>query len=123
MSLSIFDTLPNGIDLIQSANIENRGRITETSFAGAGNYDDRFYIGASLGFVRIFKEEQLRYRETVADSSQATLDYFQDDQVLEESGNGFNFRLGVIFRADRCSPYRRLIHDPDMVYNDQRMDD
>ena len=94
-----FDTIPNGIDLIQTADIQNRGRITETTIAGAGNYDNRLYIGASLGFVRIFKEEKYRYRETVADTSQATLTFYQFDQDLEVSGNGFNFRIGAILRA------------------------
>lgn len=94
-----FDTLPDGIDLIQSADIQNRGRISETSIAGAGNYEDKLYVGASLGFVRIIKEEQLSYRETVVDTSQATLEYYQFDQNLEVSGNGFNFRIGAILRA------------------------
>ena len=93
------DTIPNGIDLIQTADIQSRGRISETTVAGAGNYNDKLYVGASLGFVRIVKEEEFSYRETVADTSQATLEYYQFDENLEVRGNGFNFRIGAILRA------------------------
>jgi long-subunit fatty acid transport protein len=91
--------IPAGTELEQQVSISNRGRVSETVFAGSVNYDDRLYLGFSMGFQRAVRDELMRFTETVVDTSATELDFFELNQDLEVRGDGVNFKFGAIFRA------------------------
>ncbi|TDB64674.1 hypothetical protein EZE20_12705 [Arundinibacter roseus] len=81
----------------QFGSFESTGAHTQWNFAYAGNYDDRLYLGASIGFNRI------RYNYT-----SSLDDVFVNGQVFQGSthtedlnvtGNGVNATIGVIYKA------------------------
>ncbi len=101
-SLGVFytDTLSSGLDLLQSADVQTRGRMSETIFGFSANYDDRLYLGLAMAFQGIVRDELTRYTETVVDTSLSTLTQFELYEDLETSGSGVNFKFGAIYRVN-----------------------
>ncbi|NNC84397.1 MAG: hypothetical protein HKN79_12555 [Flavobacteriales bacterium] len=93
------DVIPDGTRLDQDISISQRGRMSETVFGGAANYDDRLYIGFSMAFQRAIRDELMLFRETVVDTGMTELDFYEFDQDLEVRGDGVNIKLGAIYRA------------------------
>ncbi|NND94339.1 MAG: hypothetical protein HKN45_05695 [Flavobacteriales bacterium] len=93
------DVIPQDTDIDQRVLLTNRGRVSETVFGGSANYDDRLYLGFSLGFQRAVRDELMQFTETVLDTAQSQLDFFELNQDLEVRGDGINLKFGAIFRA------------------------
>jgi len=76
------------------------GSIGEYSFALAGNYENKLYIGASLAITTINYEESNVFSES-KDSSNLypVFDKYsmKYDQTYKVSGSGYNLKLGVIY--------------------------
>ncbi|MCF6170769.1 MAG: outer membrane protein transport protein [Bacteroidales bacterium] len=102
---------------LQTQRINSRGSINEFLFAGAGNFDDVLYLGASVGmpYVRYFRESF--YSETdVAD----TIPYFENwttTENLETTGFGINFKLGAIVRPVDWVRIGLALHTPTWYWN------
>lgn len=87
------------MNLLQERDIETSGGITELAFAYASNYNDKVYIGGSIG-VPI-----MRYSRTAtiseSDLSGSATNNFVSAKYREDyksSGVGINAKLGVIVR-------------------------
>ena len=93
------DVIPAGTPIDQEIAVSNRGRVSETVFAGSANYDDRLYIGVSMAFQRAVRDELMTFREVVLDTAASELEFFELNQDLEVRGDGINFKFGAIFRA------------------------
>jgi hypothetical protein len=80
----------------QSKSIETYGSMNEFLLTFGGNYNDRIYIGATVGFPFLRYFENSIYREK-ADTipNYKNMTYRQN---LETHGYGFNFGIGVIYR-------------------------
>lgn len=94
------DTIPSGIDLRQTDEERIRGRLSETIFGFATNYDDRLYLGFALAFQSIVRDQISILTESVVDTSLATLDAFEIYTDLESRGTGVNFKFGGIYRVN-----------------------
>lgn len=93
------DRVPDGDLLRQFKQVETRGGMGEWTFGGGANYDNRLYIGASIGVPTAKYEETTYYTEKEVYDTVSNFDYMQFETYLETKGRGFNFKAGVIFRA------------------------
>ena len=97
--LPIDDDTPINIPVSnrQSERIETSGAAYQTSLGYGGNFGDKFYVGASIGFTSLNYIIERRYSE-VPLSSDSFLNEFTlvDDRRIE--GSGINLSLGAIYR-------------------------
>lgn len=111
-------SIPIGTTSLQQGSVEENGRQSQWNFAYGGNYKDKVYFGASVGFKSFSYEkitrfsEQPRYTDQYVQDVQDGFPYFPvDDQLsinyvrsvsLDEflfiNGNGINASLGLIYR-------------------------
>lgn len=92
--------VPDGKEVRQSTRIRTEGRIAETLIGGGVNYDDRLYLGISIGFQRFVYEEFLAYTEEVLTPDENGISSFGYQQDTEILGDGINVRLGAIYRLN-----------------------
>ena len=81
----------------QTGSFESTGAHSQWTFAYAGNYNDKVYIGASVGFNRI----RYDYNSTLDDQyvNAKVIRSSNHSEDLNVSGSGINATLGVIYKA------------------------
>ncbi|MGA2822432.1 MAG: hypothetical protein ABSE72_02800 [Bacteroidales bacterium] len=102
---------PNG-GLIQSKTVTTEGSINEYDFAFGINYNDRLYIGATIGIPVIRYSECTQYQEIKNDTA---VHYFKSmtfNQQLETHGTGINLKVGLIYRPADWLRIGAAIHTP-----------
>ncbi|MBQ6070880.1 MAG: hypothetical protein IJK85_03920 [Bacteroidales bacterium] len=104
------DTFPNQPDhyyspfenaeLNHSALVEQFGAIDEISLAFGGNFQDKLYIGASLGIPIIDYKERITYSEALSNDLEVGdyLTSFQTVATQRDAGGGINLKLGIIYQ-------------------------
>ncbi len=108
--------LANG-GAFQRKSIETKGAMNEVVISFGGNYNDRLYIGATLGLTSLKYTENSVYKETdVADTIQ-NFNSFSLNDHLETTGSGINLKVGLIFRATDWLRLGAAIHTPTYFYN------
>ncbi len=98
--------------LIQSKLVTTEGSINEFDIAFGANYNDRLYIGATIGIPVIRYYENTQYREIKNDTA---VHYFRSmtfNQELETHGTGINLKLGLIYRPADWVRIGAAIHTP-----------
>ena len=90
--------------------LEQRGRVGEWSFSMAGNIDDQFYFGLTLGVQDIEYKEWMVHRETGGPGSE--LDFFDYMQDFKMTGYGVNLKLGAIYRPTDMIRLGLAYHTP-----------
>jgi len=106
-----FSAVPVNGGVKQSKSITTSGSMNEMVIALAGNYNDQFYIGGTIGFPFIRYYEQSTYREVDID----TLSNFKSFSLSEDIstvGSGVNFKLGMIFRPVDYVRLGVAVHTP-----------
>lgn len=98
----LYPIVPRG-DLHQFGTVTTTGNQNQWDFAYGGNFDDRLYIGGSIGVATLSYQRESVYNETitkVANSSYNDFNgfTFQVTDNLKVSGTGINFKAGLIFR-------------------------
>lgn len=110
----------------QIERIVQRGAVNEMMFAMGGSYEDKFYIGGSVGFPFARFYEQVRHSEYDELDTIAGFDSFVMNRYLETSGNGVNFKIGVIVRPISFLRFGFSFHSPtwysmsDYYYSDMK---
>lgn len=74
------------------------GANTQWNLAYAGNYDDKFYLGATIGFSRL----RYKYSRTFVDNyiNSPELVAIQQGEELSVTGNGINLSVGIIYKIN-----------------------
>ncbi|MCD6018881.1 MAG: hypothetical protein K0S53_2002 [Bacteroidetes bacterium] len=120
-------------DLIQSKEIETRGKINEWCFSYAYGYKDKLYLGATLGIPIISFSHNSVYSETdVNDSMRLSTNsnptyYYPTEGVggfksmsyqetYKTTGTGYNLKVGIIYRAAEFIRLGASFHSP-TIYN------
>lgn len=105
---------PEYLDAVDQQNeITTKGGITEIAIGYAGNLEDKFYVGGSIG-VPIVKYE----RKTVITETDASGDpdnnfkFSRYEENLTTTGVGLNARLGIIFKPVQQMRFGVAIHTP-----------
>lgn len=105
----LIDTLPGETNLYYSPYSGNRinqnglvvrkGAIDEMTFTFGGNYNDKLYIGATIGFPFIDFKEITTHNENPADEPhiQGVSGYTMTSEQ-RNSGTGINLKVGVIYQ-------------------------
>lgn len=105
---------PSSLNQIKT--MERTGSMGETVLTGGANYMDKFYVGVTLGFPNIRFREISNYSETsfvINPESQSTsLASWNYQTDLLTTGNGFNFKLGAIYRASNWLRLGAAYHSP-----------
>ncbi|KIC93441.1 OmpP1/FadL family transporter [Flavihumibacter solisilvae] len=99
--------------LNQSNTIETSGGITEVAISFAGNSNDKFYFGGSLGVPILNYERNSVYTET--DATNQSNNYFNSATLRERytsKGVGVNLKLGAIFKPVNFIRVGAAIHTP-----------
>jgi hypothetical protein len=81
----------------QSETVKNTGAQNQWNLAYALNFNDKFYVGASMGIVKMSFQSDKTYTERFTDAGQP-----MSEMVLREAlsldGTGINGTLGIIYR-------------------------
>ncbi len=104
----LIDPIPDTPNLYQSAipigpiqqerTVETSGHFSETLLAVGGNYQDRLYFGATLGFPNVNFSQSITYREFGTPEAVDVKNFtYREDLVI--TGSGLNLKLGATFRA------------------------
>jgi hypothetical protein len=103
--------LPNYGEL-QVKDISTKGGMGEYVFAIGGNYDDKLYLGMSLGIQTIRYSETSEYSEVDTKDSIKSFNYFNYNKYLKTTGSGFNFKFGLIYRPMDWFRIGFAVHTP-----------
>ncbi|HHT51835.1 MAG TPA: hypothetical protein GX007_01440 [Bacteroidales bacterium] len=106
-----------GKDFLQSSTVYTSGRVNELSFSFGGNYDDKLYLGATLGVPFLSYLEERKYKESddlnVADQIQS---FYVNDR-LDVSSTGVNLKLGLLYQPVSFLRVGAAIHTPTLYRN------
>ena len=111
----------NSVDQYTSANpfgnfqatklVERSGHMGETVASIGGSYDDRLYVGFTLGFPNINFNEVATYTEADIDPAHE-LGSFRYREELNTSGRGANFKVGLIYKVTELFRIGAAFHSP-----------
>ncbi|PKP29471.1 MAG: hypothetical protein CVU00_15465 [Bacteroidetes bacterium HGW-Bacteroidetes-17] len=106
------NTPPGGV--FQNKFIESWGSMNEVSLTFGANYDNKLYLGATIGIPYYNYQERSIYTENalqtvIPSSSFRSLDI---EDRLDSKGTGFNFKFGAIYRANDWLRFGLAIHTP-----------
>jgi hypothetical protein len=110
-SLEYRSAVPNG-GVLQSRTAYSRGAINEMVLSLAGNYNNKLFIGGTIGFDFLDYTEKSTYRER--DHMDSIFDFksLSLHDELFTSGMGINFKLGMIYRPSDWLRVGAAIHSP-----------
>ncbi|MEM9919993.1 MAG: hypothetical protein AAF990_18000 [Bacteroidota bacterium] len=107
-----FDLNP-GAAFDHRQSFRSTGSLNEMVFAIAGNLNERFLIGATLGIPFVsYNEERVYEEEEVNQDEIPAFEALRYEENLSTSGLGINFKLGMIFRLSQAIRLGAAIHTP-----------
>lgn len=106
---------PSGTNLRQTKTIETRGSYGETVINLAGNYSEKLFLGASFAFPRVRYIEESSYTEAEVVDSSSSFESYTYNQSLTTKGNGFTFKLGLIYKVSDWMRIGGAIHTPTIL--------
>ena len=85
----------------------------ETVLSFAGNYDNKLYLGATIRFNYIKYSQNSVYEEKMTDQdSSVVLNSFRLSENLTTNGNGYNVKIGMIYRVTDWVRIGAALHTP-----------
>ncbi len=106
-----FVDMPEGmVDQYRETNTS--GSIREFVLSLGANYNDRLYLGATVGFPTVNYKEENIFREADTQGLSEDFNELTYTNSFETSGTGFNFKLGAIFRATDVIRLGAAFHTP-----------
>lgn len=99
-SLQYDNVFQKSKNITQTTNYETRGGSGEIFFAFGGNYNDKLYLGASMGIptVRYIYDRNYTEKSSIDDTLTDVKSFTIHDNV-KTTGAGFNFKLGMIYKV------------------------
>jgi hypothetical protein len=105
----------------QQQTITTSGSMSEMLFTVGSSYNDRLYLGASVGIPYIRYKYESEYTETDPDNTYPEFISLTRNEKLETSGTGVNLKLGAILRATDWLRLGAAFHTP-TYYSNMRDD-
>lgn len=90
-------------------NVARRGGANEFGLSFAVNYDNRLYLGATLGISILNMEEDRFYQETADGIDFQTMNFIEQRRI---QGTGINLKLGMIYRLNKMVRFGLGVHTP-----------
>ena len=115
------DTIDNGnyisnlnssLSKKQEKVINSNGSSGEYVFSIGTSYEDRIYLGATIGMPSINYYEKSTYTESEFTDTAAHLQSFDHNEDLTTTGKGFNLKVGVITRLNDWIRVGGTLHSP-----------
>jgi hypothetical protein len=105
--------LNNGNYILQQKTLSTSGSMGETDISFGGNYNDKLYIGATLGIPDINYNEVTTYSEIPKynDTVFGLTSYSIQSKVFT-TGSGINLKLGIIYRPNDWIRLGLAVHTP-----------
>ncbi|HRF19169.1 MAG TPA: aromatic hydrocarbon degradation protein, partial [Chitinophagaceae bacterium] len=93
--------------------VTNKGGITELALAFAGQRNDKFYFGFTLGvpFLRYDRESTFLEADASTDPNNK-FDYASITENLQTKGTGVNLKMGIIFKPQEYVRLGLAVHTP-----------
>lgn len=107
--------IPDG-DVQQDNRIDENGSAMEYVFSIGSNYDDRLFLGATLGMPSIHYSFSSSYVESDVNQTIPDFSNFQLYDNLTSNGIGFNGKFGIAYRANDWIRLGGAIHTPTIYY-------
>ena len=119
----VIDTLPGSHDqycgfysnheINQHAVVTRTGAIDEMVFSAGGNYNNKLYIGATLGFPFLdFKEVSSYYEDPANEDNLYGINGYNLYSEQRNTGTGVNLKLGVIYQPADFVRVGAAFHTP-----------
>ena len=112
--------VPQG-GVIQNFEQDFKGRSEEWTFGYSANYNDHFFIGASMGITHIKRFGTSVFQEVMPHDSDIETDFnqwtFTED--LSSSGTGVDGKIGLIWMANRWLRLGTAFHTPSITAFDE----
>ncbi|MCF8388067.1 MAG: outer membrane protein transport protein, partial [Bacteroidales bacterium] len=95
------------------------GSMNEISFSFGANYNDKLFLGASLGFpyIRYYQERSYTETNTAQGIDEVSYRRFQVNDELITKGTGFNLKLGLIYKPVQWLRIGGAVHTPTWYSN------
>lgn len=79
---------------------ESNGALHEYALSGAYNFNNKLYVGMTLAVQNMIYNQDMIYTEMASLSNTGSLDNFTLKNRLEQTGIGFNFKVGATLNLD-----------------------
>ena len=114
-SLDYYTAIPN-YGQNQRNTVLTKGSLGETNLTFGANYNNRLYLGATLGMPSVDYTRNLVYTEEVAANDTTTdLKSFTLSENLTTTGSGVNFKVGIIYRIHDIVRVGAAVHTPSLL--------
>lgn len=112
-SLKYDHVFQNSVNITQTTNFETKGGSGEVFFAFGGNYNDKLFLGATMGIPTVRYIYDRNYSETV-DENDTLSDFksFTMHDYVKTTGAGVNFKLGMIYKVTDWVRIGMAFHTP-----------
>ncbi|MDL2297117.1 outer membrane protein transport protein [Bacteroidales bacterium OttesenSCG-928-B11] len=90
--------LSNSNEVNQKKSVLTSGGIDEMNLTLGGNYDDKLYIGATIGIPFLKYRESVTFQEDNLDENPQDLTQIKHRSKLDVNGTGINLKLGLIYQ-------------------------
>ena len=100
----------------QTRLIETRGNQSETQFSFGGNYQDRLYMGGSIGFQTISFDQEYSFQEDYTYNRPAVS---TDTFTVTRFAEGSNLSIGLIYRLTENLRAGLSVHSPTFLSFDE----
>jgi len=101
--------------LKQTKTINSSGRMGELAFSFAHSFDDKLYVGATLGIPLIKYSRNATYTESDYKSQDSIFRSLKYNEQLLTSGSGYNLKLGAIYRINESIRVGGYVHTPTVL--------
>lgn len=99
--------------LLQQNSITNMGGITEIAFGAGANFNDKIYVGGSIGIPILRYEKQSTFAEAdPTDDATNKFNFASITENLTTRGTGIHVKAGVIFKPVEYFRIGLALHSP-----------
>lgn len=96
----------------QTRKVKTRGGQGEWDFSFATNYENKLFLGATLGLTTVNYNEDVDWTETDAADTIPGFKSYTLSSHLKTSGTGINFKVGMIYKPIEALRIGLAIHTP-----------
>lgn len=105
-----FWTFSQGVPIIQEEEIEISGAKNQWDIGYGANYQDRLYVGASLGVVSLRHNVVRSYKEIT--TAETEINSVEFNQFENSRGLGINVKIGTIYKANDAVRFGLSLETP-----------
>jgi hypothetical protein len=92
------DVTDYGYKQSQRKTTSHRGYINEYLVSFGANFNHKFYLGATVGIHDVYFKENTNLKEWYPNNQNQYFDHLNFGTYLKTAGNGFNLKLGAIYK-------------------------